>query len=80
MVYSTTLGVPLHILFDVKTEANSTYAALKSQIQPFIVQYLTHYNSKKNGFPGPLTITISVGHQVVKETVRYMFLSSPLST
>ena len=75
--------VPLHILFDVKTEANSTYAALKSQIQPFIdAQYLTHYDTtQKKWIPGPLTITIS-GNQatelVKEETVRYMFLDSPL--
>lgn len=73
----------LHLLIDVKTEANSTYAALKTQIQPFIdAQYLTHYDTtQKKWIPGPLTITLS-GNQatelVKQESVRYMFLDSPL--
>lgn len=74
---------PLHLLVDVKTEANSTYQALKAQLQPFIDgNYLTYYDTaKKTKVPGPLMVTIS-GNQatqlVENETMRYVFLDSPL--
>lgn len=74
---------PLHLMLDIKTDANATYVALKQQLKPFIDnQYLTHYDTTQDKLvQGPLTITLSgnLPKELVRlEELRYMFLDGPL--
>ena len=69
--------------FDFKTEANSTYDALKPLLKPFIDNgYLAYYNTTDDKYySGPLILTITGNlpvEKVTNETIRYLFLDGPL--
>ena len=71
-------GQPLYLWFDFKTEANSTYDALKPLLKPFIDNgYLAYYNTTDDKYySGPLILTITGNlpvEKVTNETIRYLF-------
>ncbi|KAI5965169.1 AIM6 [Candida pseudojiufengensis] len=74
----------LYLWFDIKTNPNDTYDALKPLLQPFIdSNYLTYYSSTEDKiYQGPLVLTITGNLPIEKvsaEPVRYTFLDGPLS-
>ncbi|CAK9439472.1 uncharacterized protein LODBEIA_P35760 [Lodderomyces beijingensis] len=73
----------VYLWFDIKTEPNSTYDALKPHLKPFIdAGYLTYYNTTSDTLhQGPVILTITGNLPVEKvqaEQVRYFFLDAPL--
>ncbi|KAF6072258.1 hypothetical protein FOB64_000309 [Candida albicans] len=62
-VFYNNPGQPLYLWFDFKTEANSTYDALKPLLKPFIDNgYLAYYNTTDDKYySGPLILTITDG-------------------
>lgn len=82
-VFYNNPGQPLYLWFDFKTEANSTYDALKPLLKPFIDNgYLAYYNTTDDKYySGPLILTITGNlpvEKVTNETIRYLFLDGPL--
>lgn len=74
---------PVYLWFDIKTEANSTYDALKPLIQRFIDNdFLAYYDADQQEYvPGPLVLTITGNlpqERVEAESKRYLFLDAPL--
>lgn len=73
----------LYLWFDFKTDANSTYDALKPLIQKFIDrEFVAYYDVDKQQYvPGPLVLTITGNlpqEKVEAESKRYLFLDAPL--